>query len=262
MLSLTRQSDLLGVSRSSLYYVPVVPVEDLRTIHAIDAIYTALPFYGSRRIRWSLEHEHGITICREHVQRLMRVMGIQGICPKRNLSIASSNTYKYPYLLRGMHVLRPNQVWGTDITYVRIQDGFCYLTVILDWFSRYVIAWEVSETMETGFCVRTLQSALAKATPDFHNSDQGSQFTAIEYVDVLKAHPTIRISMDGRGRCMDNIFTERLWRTVKYEDIYLKYYGSIHDVRDGLGSYFSFYNSRRPHQSLGNRTPDSVYFAR
>lgn len=228
-------------------------------MHEIDKIYTAYPFYGSRRIRWSLEQEYGITICREHVQRLMREMGIQGVCPKMKTSIPNLNAQKYPYLLKNMAIIHPNQVWGTDITYIRLLDGFCYLTAILDWFSRYVIAWEVSETMETSFCTRALQCALEKAIPDIHNSDQGSQYTSEEYTNILKAHPSIQISMDGRGRCMDNIFTERLWRTVKYEDVYLKQYETAKEVRDGFALYFSFYNSKRPHQSLQYQTPEQVY---
>lgn len=228
-------------------------------MHEIDKLFTAYPFYGSRRIRWSLEHEHGIAICREHVQRLMRRMGIQGICPKMNTSLPSPHAQKYPYLLKNVSILHPNQVWGTDITYIRLLDGCCYLTAILDWFSRYVIAWEISETMETSFCARALHSALSIAIPDFHNSDQGSQYTSEEYLAILSAHPSIHISMDGRGRCMDNIFTERLWRTVKYEDVYVRQYETIHEVRDGLALYFSFYNSKRPHQSLQYQTPEQVY---
>lgn len=261
-LSKRRQAELLGVSRSSLYYAPKPKTEDLRICHLIDQIYTDHPFYGSRRIRWVLQHEHNIPICREHVQRLMRLMGIQGICPKVKTSIPAKDAQKYPYLLRNLAITEPNQTWGTDITYIPLSDGFCYLVALLDWFSRYVLAWEVAATMEVEFCARALQSALRVAIPDIHNSDQGAQFTSQEYTGILKAHPSIRISMDGRGRCMDNIFTERLWRSVKYEEIYVKHYETIDEVREGLALYFSFYNTKRPHQALNYRTPADVYFGR
>lgn len=246
------------MARSSVYYVPKVPVEDLNITHALDELYTKYPFYGSRRLRLALTDEYSICICREHVQRLMRLMGIEAIYPKKRTSSPAPGHRIYPYLLRNLPIIRPNQVWSTDITYVRLEDSFCYLTVILDWHSRYVLAWELSETMETTFCLRALKSALAKATPQIHNSDQGSQYTSEDYTGLLEAK-AVQISMDGRGRCMDNIFTERLWRSVKYEDIYLKQYRTIDEAREGLGGYFPFYNEKRRHQSLKYQTPEAVY---
>lgn len=210
-------------------------------------------------MQYALHDECGIDVCREHVQRLMRLMGIEAIYPKKHTSLPSPGQIIYPYLLKNLAVIRPNQVWGTDITFIPLEDGFCYLTVILDWFSRYVLSWELSETMEKAFCVRALKSALTRAIPEIHNSDQGSQFTALEYIGLLATNQ-IRISMDGRGRCMDNIFTERLWRSVKYENIYLKHYRTIHEAYAGLGNYFPFYNERRRHQALDYQTPEKVYY--
>lgn len=227
-------------------------------MHALDLLYMDYPFYGSRRLRFELRDEYQIFICREHVQRLMRLMGIEAIYPKKHTSIPQAGHHLYPYLLRNLAIIRPNQVWGTDITYVRLENSFCYLTVILDWFSRYVLAWELSLTMETTFCVQALRSALTIATPEIHNSDQGSQYTSQEYTDILKAH-TIQISMDGRGRCMDNIFTERLWRSVKYEDIYIRHYRTLAEAYEGLSNYFFFYNHKRRHQALEYKTPADVY---
>jgi len=230
-------------------------------MHALDALYTTCPFYGSRRMRFALGDEYQIHICREHVQRLMRLMGIEAIYPKQHTSIPWPGHQIYPYLLKNLAICRPNQVWGTDITYVRLEDSFCYLTVILDWFSRYVVSWELSPTMETDFCARALQSALAIASPEIHNSDQGAQYTSEQYTSILKAKE-IQISMDGRGRCLDNIFTERLWRSVKYEDIYLNHYRTLAETYEGLGNYFSFYNEKRRHQALEYQTPEMVYFGK
>lgn len=230
-------------------------------MHAIDALYTAHPFYGSRRIKDALADDARIAICREHVQRLMRQMGIAAIAPKPHTSVPGPGHRVYPYLLRNLPIVRPNHVWGTDITYLRLANGFCYLTVLLDWFSRYVVSWELSETMEQEFCLVSLRSALARAMPEIHNSDQGAQYTCHDYTDILDQHG-VSISMDGRGRCMDNIFTERLWRTVKYEEVYLKEYRTIDDARDGLMEYFPFYNEQRRHQGLQGRRPAEVYFGR
>lgn len=226
----------------------------------IDEIYTERPFYGSRRIQRDLKDDYCLPICREHVQRLMRLMGIEAIYPKKRTTIPDNQSRLYPYLLRNLPIIRPNQVWGTDITFIRLLKGFCYLVAILDWHSRYVLAWKLSATMEVSFCLETLSQALKLAVPEIHNSDQGSQFTSQEYISLLNAHPQIQISMDGRGRCMDNIFTERLWRTVKYEDVYLKNYQTITEVESGLNNYFSFYNTRRKHQSLNYKTPYEAYF--
>jgi putative transposase len=259
-ISVTRQAEILGISRASVYYQPQVNEEDIRIMRAIDAIYTKRPYYGSRRITDALE-DHEIFICREHVQRLMRAMGLEAVYPKkrRNTSVSDNTHQKYPYLLTNVPIAYPNHVWGTDITYVRLEEGFCYLVAFLDWFSRYVVAWELSPSLESVFCQSALRSALATAVPEIHNSDQGTQFTSTEYTDILAEHG-IHISMDGRGRCMDNIFTERLWRTVKYEDIFLKSYHTIDEARDGLTEYFCFYNTERKHSSLNKRTPADVYF--
>lgn len=230
-------------------------------MNLIDEIYTEFPYYGSRRIKYELRKSHKIIANRKHIQRLMREMGIEAIYPKKkyNLSNPDNLHKKYPYLLRNFTINRPNQVWGTDITYLKLNRGFAYLTAIMDWFSRYVIAWEVSNSLEIGFVVQNLQSALKTDIPEIHNSDQGSHFTSSQYTDTLEQN-NIQISMDGRGRCMDNIFTERLWRSVKYEDIYIKSYDNSQEARIGLGDYFYKYNNRRPHQSLGNLTPAEVYF--
>jgi len=225
---------------------------------AIDKIYTKYPFYGSRRIRYALQDDYRIYIGREHVQRLMRDMGIEAIYPKRKTSISDKEHLKYPYLLKNLNIIRPNQVWGTDITYVRLEKGWAYLTAIMDWFSRYALSWKLSPTMETDFCMEALEEALITAMPEIHNSDQGSQFTSENYLNILKDNQ-IKISMDGKGRCMDNIFTERLWRTVKYENIYIKSYGGIPEAKEGLKEYFSFYNQKRRHQSLDYQTPEKIY---
>lgn len=257
-LSIAHQAKLLDISRSSIYYTPLVNEKDIRIMHAIDRIFTKRPFYGSRRIQHDL-YDEGISICREHVQRLMRVMGLEAIYPKKHTSTPNTQHKKYPYLLRGIPIIRPNHVHGTDITYVRLEQGFCYLVAHLDWFSRYVMSWELSVSLESSFCIDSLTHALGVAIPEYHNSDQGVQYTSEDYLNVLAAHD-IKISMDGRGRCMDNIFTERLWRTVKYEDIFLKSYQDIAEARNGLTAYFHFYNTERKHQSLNYRTPAEIYF--
>jgi putative transposase len=259
-LPISRQADLLDISRASIYYVPVVDEQDLRIMNRMDEIFTEAPTSGSRTMKAILKRE-GMLICREHAQRLMRVMGLEAIYPKKGMdtSIPDNTHRKYPYLLRNVPIVRSNQVWGTDITYVRLKDGWAYLVAILDWFSRYVVSWELSLTLETEFCITALERALAIATPDIFNSDQGSQFTANEYTSILEGHG-IRISMDGRGRCFDNIFTERLWRTVKYEHVYLHDRRDVHETRCGLDDYFTRYNTKRPHQSLDDRTPEEVYF--
>jgi putative transposase len=257
-ISISRQATLLDISRSSIYYTPIVNEEDIGIMHTIDRIFTKRPFYGSRRIQHDL-YDEGISICREHVQRLMRVMGLEAIYPKKRTSTPNIQHKKYPYLLRGIPITHPNHVHGTDITYVRLEQGFCYLVAHLDWFSRYVMSWELSASLESSFCIDSLTRALATAIPEIHNSDQGVQYTSEDYTNILMAHH-VHISMDGRGRCMDNIFTERLWRTVKYEDIFLRSYPTIDEARKGLTEYFHFYNTERKHQSLGYRTPEDVYF--
>lgn len=261
VLSIVQQSSLLEISRSSVYYESEINSENVRIMHAIDAIFTDCPFYGSRKIRFMLGKLYGIRICREHVQHLMRLMGLTAIYPKQkpHTSAPDALQRKYPYLLRNLPVTRPNQVWGTDITYVRLEKGFCYLVAIIDWYSRYVICWQLSETLDINFCIENLQRALTLYIPDMHNSDQGSHFTSPQYTHLL-AEKNIQISMDGRGRCMDNIFTERLWRSVKYENIFLHSYANASLARKGLEIYFPFYNTERPHQSLGYRTPAELYF--
>lgn len=260
-LSISRQAQLLNISRGSIYYVPRVSAEDLAALHALDQVYTKRPFYGSRNIRYALRDDYGIFLGRDHVRRLMKVLGIEAIYPQKKTSTPAPGHQIYPYLLRGYDIYRPNQVWGTDITYIRLAKGFCYLTAILDWYSRYVVSWELSESMEKEFCLASLRSALRSATPEIHNSDQGAQFTSADYLQLLAAG-NVKISMDGRGRCMDNIFTERLWRTVKYEDIYIKQYLTIDEAREGLSAYFPFYNNTRRHQGLHDRRPADVYNGR
>ncbi len=248
-LSVVAQADLLSLNRSSLYYRPVPPsAEEVRIKQRIDEIYTQYPFYGSRRIAAHLCRD-GIPINRKAVQRHMQEMGLAGICPGRNLSKRNADHRVYPYLLRSITASYPNHVWGIDITYVRLTAGWMYLVAVLDWFSRYVVSWELDETLEMPFVLRAVQQALAQATPVIWNSDQGSHFTSPHYTGLLLAN-NVQISMDGRQRAMDNIFTERLWRTVKYEDVYLKEYTSPRETRQGLANYFEFYNNRRLHQAL------------
>jgi putative transposase len=243
-----------------VYYQPTVDAKDIRIMSLIDKIFTDYPFYGSRRIRYELEQTYKIVIARDHVRRLLRIMGIETIYPKTkpNTSRANAQHQKYPYLLNNLSIIRPNQVWGTDITYIKLERGWAYLVAFIDWFSRYAISWEVSSTLEIGFCLTALERALSIATPEISNSDQGSHFTSDQFLQpLLNNH--VRISMDGRGRCMDNIFTERLWRTVKYENVFLKSYRTISEATIGLNDYFQFYNTRRPHQSLDCQTPETVY---
>jgi len=224
----------------------------------IDEIYTAHPFYGSRKITAALVRE-GQRVNRKRVYRLMDLMGLQSIAPKPNTSKKHPRHKVYPYLLRGVKIERVNQVWSTDITYIRIGRGFAYLVAIIDWFSRNVLSWRLSNTMDTAFCIEALEDALSKyGRPEIFNSDQGSQFTSEAFTGVLKKHD-IAISMDGRGRALDNIFVERLWRSVKYEEVYIKQYQTMQDAKLGLSAYFQFYNHERPHQSLNNRTPMEIY---
>lgn len=244
-----------------MYYVPRQPsAEELAIKRWIDEIYTAHPFYGSRRLRVVLASK-GPRVNRKRVQRYMQEMGIAGICPGRNLSKARQDAHRFPYLLRNVEILRPNHVWGIDITYIRLRRGWMYLVAVMDWFSRYVVSWELDQTLEMPFVIEAVGRALSQAAPEIFNSDQGSHFTSPQYIDLVIGKGT-KISMDGRGRAMDNIFTERLWRSVKYEEVYLTEYDSPRDARRGIGSYLDFYNNRRPHQSLDYRTPEAVYYAR
>lgn len=258
-IALATQADLLGISRSSLYYQPVpLSAEEVRIKHRIDEIYTEWPFYGSRRITAQLCRE-SIPINRKAVQRHMQEMGIAGICPGPNLSKRNAGHRVYPYLLGRITASYPNHIWGVDITYIRLTAGWMYLVAVLDWFSRYVVSWALDQTLEISFVLGAVQRALAQATPVIWNSDQGSHFTSPQYTDLLLA-ANVQISMDGKGRALDNIFTERLWRTVKYEDVYLKGYTSPREARQGIATYLAFYNNKRLHQSLDYHTPAEIYY--
>lgn len=224
----------------------------------IDEIYTELPFYGSPRVTREL-HNQGFGVNHKAVERLMREMGLQGLFPQKNTSQPHATHPIFPYLLRRKRIFYPNQVWGADITFVRGRGVWFYLAAVLDWYSRYVLSWQLSRTLSADFCVAALDQALQTAVPEIHNSDQGSQFTSIEYIGKLREYPNIQISMDGRGRCFDNIFTERLWRTVKYEEVYLHDYQSFDEAQSSLQQYFQLYNHRRLHQSLNYKTPAEVY---
>jgi putative transposase len=222
----------------------------------IDKIYTKRPFYGYPRILY----RSGYPVNHKRVYRLMKIMGIEGVFPRRNLSRPNKKHEIYPYLLSGLDIACPNHVWGADITYVRLKNDWLYLFAVLDWFSRYILAWELSDSLSSDFCCEALKRALQINLPDIHNSDQGSQMTDKEYLGILKSHPTIKISMDGRGRVFDNIFTERIWRTIKYEEIYLKDYQRPKEAKQELGEYIKFYNEERLHQSLNYQTPAEIYF--
>jgi putative transposase len=257
--SIRRQCELLGVNRSSVYYVPVEPdAEELELMRRIDEIHLECPFYGSRSIARELRAK-GYPANRKRVQRLMRRMGLESVAPKPNTSKPNQEHPVYPYLLRGLTIDRPNQVWAADITYIPLARGFAYLVAIMDWHSRRVLSWRLSNTLDSGFCVEALHEALLRfGRPGIFNSDQGSQFTAKDFTDVLLA-AGVKISMDGKGRCIDNVFVERLWRSLKYEDVYLKAYTNLVEARDGIASYFQFYNTRRAHQALGHQTPAAFY---
>lgn len=262
-LALTRQCELTGANRSMVYAPPMVAIPDeqeLAILSAIDAEYTQHPFFGSRKIRIFLMGL-GYKINRKRVQRLMGILGLAGMVPGPNTSRPHPRHKVYPYLLRGVAVVRPNHVWSTDITYIRLAHGFVYLMAVIDWYSRKVLAWRVSNTLDGRFCVECLEQALRTfGVPEIFNTDQGCQFTSEAFTSVLKRHD-IDISMDGRGRALDNIFVERLWRSVKHEDIYLKGYVTMPELLPGLTTYFAFYNTERSHQSLGYKTPDAVYRA-
>lgn len=261
-ISISRQADLSGVSRSSVYYEPAQASEkDKQIMDLIDIIFTESPFYGSRRIMAELKYTYKIDIGRDHTRTLMGIMGIEAIYPKKkqNTSNSDQNRQAYPYLLKGLEIIRPNQVWSIDITYIRLADGFCYLVAIIDWHSRYVISWKLSNTLEIGFCLDALDEALEKSIPEIFNSDQGCHFTSPIFTGRL-LDKNVLISMDGRGRCLDNIFVERLWRAVKYENIFINSYNSVSEVRSGLNDYFCFYNNKRRHQSLDYRVPAEIYF--
>jgi putative transposase len=260
-LAIIRQCELLDLPRSTFYHIPrPVPGADLALMKLIDRCHMELPFYGSRRmVDWLGDEGHLVN--RKRVQRLMRTMGIVAVYPKKNLSQANQPHRVYPYLLRNPKVDRPNQVWVTDITYIPMARGFVYLVAVIDWYSRRVLSWRLSNTLDSQFCVDALEDAIAKyGAPEIFNTDQqGSQFTSEEFTGVLKREE-IQISMDGKGRWLDNVFVERLWRSVKYEEVYLKAYDNVGHAKQSLEVYFRFYNERRRHQSLDRQTPDSVYY--
>jgi putative transposase len=257
-LSLVRQCSLLGVSRSSLYYQPVPDsAEDLELMALMDRQYLKTPFYGSRKMTAWLRSQ-GYQVNRKRVRRLMRVMGLQAIYRRPNTSKPAPDHQVYPYLLKGLEINRVNQVWTADITYIPMARGFLYLVAIMDWHSRYVLAWRLSNTLEVDFCMEALAEALSKGRPEVFNTDQGSQFTSEAFTGIL-LEQGIQISMDGKGRYTDNIFVERLWRSIKYEEVYLKAYGNGTEARAGIGAYLDFYNQERPHQALGYRTPGEVF---
>ena len=252
---------MLGVCRASWYYQPVGESEEnLRLMRLMDEQYTRVPFYGSRKMTAWLRIQ-GYEVNRKRVSRLMELMGIEAVYPKPNLSRAAEGHKIYPYLLRGVAIERVNQVWSTDITYIRMAHGFAYLVAVMDWFSRFVLSWALSVSMELDFCLEALNSALRRGRPEIFNSDQGPQFTSDQFTGELEGR-RIAVSMDGRGRCLDNIFIERLWRSLKYEEVYLKDYGLVSEAREGIGRYFRFYNHERVQASLDYQTPASVYLAR
>jgi putative transposase len=258
VLSVCQQCELLGLSRSSYYYEPATETaENLALMARIDAEYTAHPFQGSRRLTTWLQSQ-GHTVNRKRVQRLMRLMGLEAVYPKPRLSVRAAGHKVYPYLLRNVTIQRADQVWSTDITYIPLPNGFMYLTAVMDWHSRYVLSWRLSNTLDVDFCLEALEEALRQGCPEVFNTDQGVQFTSMSYTSRLEAAGA-KVSMDGKGRCLDNVFVERLWRTVKYEEIYLWRHETVPALQSGLKRYFGFYNRERRHQSLANRTPGEVY---
>jgi putative transposase len=258
-ISIKRQAELWGIARSTIYYRPIVDPYDRTLMHMIDEKYTRTPFYGSRRMTASLRRD-GFKVNRKRVQQLMRLMGIEAIYPKPNLSRPHPNHTIYPYLLKGVGITHRNQVWGTDITYIRLDKGWLYLVAIMDWFSRYVLSWELSTTLEVAFCIDALEKACTFGVPEICNSDQGSQFTSLAFIDTWDKHH-VQIRMDGRGRAMDTRFTERRWRSVKYEEVYLKDYRNVSDAKEAIGTYMIFYNHERLHQALSYKTPEELHFS-
>jgi putative transposase len=261
-LPLTGQARQLGISRGSIYYLPrAVSSADLKIMRRIDERHLLYPFAGSRMLRDLLRQE-GMAVGRLHVATLMKRIGLEALYRRPNTSKPAPGHKVYPYLLRKLAVTRPNQVWATDITYIPMARGFVYLIAIVDWFSRRVLSWRLSITLETDFCIEALEEALARfGAPEIFNTDQGSQFTSMVFTGIL-LREKVAISMDGRGAWRDNVFVERLWRSVKYEEVYLRAYGSVSEARASIGRYLAFYNGRRPHSSLDRRTPDHVYFNR
>lgn len=261
-LTVSEQAQLLGLNRSGLYYKPVPPSEEyFRVMMLIDKIYTAHPFYGYRRICWYLNEKEHVLINHKAVLARMRSMGIQAIYPRQDTSKPNPENKIYPYLLKGLAIDHPNHVWSIDITYIPVKTDWLYLVAIIDWYSRYVLDFRLNDTMDEGFVLDVSRSALEKAVPEIMNSDQGSQFTSPQYTQIF-LDAGAKISMDHRGRAYDNIFIERLWRTVKYEDVYIKCYETPREARIGISEYLSYYNKERPHSSLGKQTPEAVYNGR
>ena len=259
-LSIARQATVLGISRGSVYYLPrPLPAADLALMRRIDELHLEFPFAGSRMLQGLLRAE-GYRVGRRHVATLMKKMGIEALYRRPNTSKPAPGHKIYPYLLRNLPITRPNQVWAMDITYIPMARGFVYLAAVVDWFSRRVLSWRLSITLEADFCIEAVEEALARnGKPDIFNTDQGSQFTSIDFIKVLK-DAEIAISMDGKGAWRDNVFVERLWRTIKYEEVYLHAYASVPEARAALARYLTFYNARRPHSSLDRQTPDQAYF--
>jgi putative transposase len=259
-LSVRQQCETLSLARSGLYYKEAgLSVEDLELMRLIDEIYTRHSFYGYRRVTATLRRL-GYSVNGKRVLRFMQKMGLEAIYPKKKTSVSSKENRIYPYLLNGIDIARPNQVWSTDITYIRMRQGFLYLTAVIDWYSRYVLSWRMSNTQDTSFCLEALEEALGKhKKPEIFNSDQGCQFTSEAFTSTL-TNANVKISMDGKGRCFDNIFVERLWRSVKYEEVYMNDYASGHEAENQIRNYFLFYNEKRPHQAHDYRTPQEVYF--
>ena len=258
---IAKQCELLSISRSFYYYVPVeLSNTDLVILEKIDILYTDDPTRGQRRLRYALKKEYKISVGREAIRGYMQILGIAAIYPKKNLSKPDKTHKKYPYLLRGVQITRVNQVWSTDITYIRLKRGFIYLTAVIDWYSRYVLSWRISTTLERHFCIEAVTDAIEKyGYPEIFNTDQGSQYTSDDFTGIFENSPT-KLSMDGKGRALDNVFVERLWRTVKYDDVFIKDYSTVPECREGLDQFFERYNTRREHQSLDYNYPCEVYF--
>lgn len=257
-ISIKRQTEILGISRSSVYYEPYINAKIQMILREVDKVYTKFPWYGSRKISQELKRHGYENIGRKKVRTCMEILGLEAIYPKPKTSRSHPAHRKYPYLLNNLNISRSNQVWGTDITYIPMHKGFLYLVAIMDWYSRFVLAWELSISLNADFCVRCLQNALSLNLPEIHNSDQGVQFTSTDYISELEKK-SVQISMDARGRCFDNIFTERLWRTVKYEEVYIKHYQSVLEAKNSIHRYFNLYNYERIHESLGYKTPYEIY---
>ena len=256
-----RRCELLDIPRSTAYYRPKsVNQKELDLMRLLDELHLKYPFKGSRRLRDDLWDEHGLQVNRKRIQRLMRVMGIEALHPKSKTTQRNQQHKVYPYLLKGLEISTPNQVWATDITYIPMRKGFLYLVAIIDWYSRKVLSWQLSNSLDADFCVEALQDALTRhGKPGIFNSDQGCQFTSEAFTGLLKEHD-VRISMDGKGRWLDNVFVERLWRSLKYEEVYLKAYDSVTEAASGISKWIEFFNQRRRHASLDRRTPDQVYY--